>query len=516
MNRRQFLTYSGRAAGACIAAACTAADVPQTAEHRRNVLLLLFDDLRYDTFSFRNGPARTPHIDALADESICFSSACTTTGLCSPSRACLFTGRWGHRTGLDDNCHVWHSRLTALDAENTTLIEWARKAGYFVGYFGKWHLGPDGPIRRGAHRYSNTGFERWGHRPTRMPNFDRIDRYYEKDETFTDKPEYYGTRRGTYEQTPTYRKVRDGADFLKEAAERSTPFFLTVSFNAPHPPYIVPEPYNTMYDHREMDLPVTLNESTADKPGYQRDVLWPWHDIGHMSKEDWRKLQAHYYGFVTLVDRAVGEILMALKSLSLQDNTLVVLAGDQGNMLGEHTLYDKGPYCYDELMRVPLLIRVPQTPGRRIKRHVSLLDVNQTLVDWMGLHPDVSNVDSRSLFPLIRRGDTGWDRADEAYYCYEWYNGDWYGIRAIRTHRYKYCWNPAGLDELYDLQEDPREKENLIESSEHRATLRDLQDRLLDHLRTTEDPAGKRMATELAAARNLAAQSSSTERNWPG
>jgi arylsulfatase A-like enzyme len=296
----------------------------------------------------------------------------------------------------------------------------------------------------------------------KTPDFGRIKRYYERDTGFAQKPEYYGTREGSYEDTPARKTVEEGIDFLREAARDERPFFLTVSFNAPHPPYVVPRPYDTLYDPQEVTLPASLNESAAEKPKYQRDVLWPWHDVGHMSDADWRRLRAHYYGFVTLVDRAVGEVLEALDSHGLSNTTLVALAGDQGSMLGEHTLYDKGPYCYDELMRIPLLVRAPGIPGREVKRHVSLLDVNQTLVEWMGLHPTTPNADSRSLLPLMKRGDGAWSDADEVFYRYEWYNGSWYGIRAIRTPRHKYCWNPVGMDELYDLQEDPHEKNNLV------------------------------------------------------
>ena len=126
----------------------------------KNVLLLLFDDLRYDVFSFRGSQVQTPNIDELASEAVYFENACTTTGLCSPSRAALFTGKWGHRTGLDDNILLNTSRLTGLDMDQSTILEWAREKDYFVGYFGKWHLGADGPIRRGVHRWDTDGFRK--------------------------------------------------------------------------------------------------------------------------------------------------------------------------------------------------------------------------------------------------------------------------------------------------------------------------------------------------------------------
>lgn len=112
---------------------------------RPDVLMLIFDDMRFDTFTYRGGPVNTPNIDAIAAAGTRFDNAMTTTGLCSPSRAALFTGRWGHKTGLDDNVHLYHSRLSELKPSEGGLIRRAADAGYFVGFVGKWHLGAQGP-----------------------------------------------------------------------------------------------------------------------------------------------------------------------------------------------------------------------------------------------------------------------------------------------------------------------------------------------------------------------------------
>jgi arylsulfatase A-like enzyme len=460
---------------------------PSNPEKHKNVLLLMFDDLRFDNFSYVHGHARTPDIDALAKESVIFTAACTPTGLCSPSRAALLTGRLGHRTGLDDNCHVWQSRLMGLDLNQTTVLEWAREKDYFIGYFGKWHLGPDGPIRRGVHRFSSNGFERGRKLPVK-PDFDSIKRYYDKNKNFEEKPEFYATRKGGYEDTPTKQKVNEAVAFLDEAKNITLPFYLTVSFNAPHPPYVVPKPFNTMYDYRDVELPKSLNESIDRKPKYQREVLWYWHDVGHMSEDDWRKATTFYWGSVSMIDKAVGEIITTLKKNGFWENTMIVFIGVQGSMIGEHHLYDKGPYSYDELMRIPMLVRVPDIAPRAVTRHVSLIDINQTLVKWMDLEPITPNLDSRSLFPLMEKGDDGWDTPDEAFYHYEWYNGKWYGIRTIRTPDFKYCWNPVDTDELYDLKNDPFEMKNLIDLPQYGSTQKELQQRLLTYLRKVEDP----------------------------
>jgi arylsulfatase A-like enzyme len=478
MRRRHFLAQTG---AVLFSAGRAAARVPAP---RHNALLIICEQLQHNVGSFAGGPARTPNLEKFAGEAVHFRTACTTTGLCSPARAALFTGRLGHRTGLDDNCNVWHSRLTELDRKQTTLIEWARRKDYFTGYYGKWHLGKDGPILRGAQRFPAGGFDlnaRPGKAPPK-PDFGATRRYYEKGAAFQEKPEFYAAAPGAYEQNEAGMLARYGRRFLQEAAGEPRPFFLTVSFNAVHPPYRVPPPYSTMYDPRAVELPASLRDTFRGKPAYQNDVMWPFHDTGHLSDDDWRRSIAFYRGFVTMLDRAIGEVLDGLRESGLWDSTMVVVLADHGDMNGAHNRFDKGPYCYDEIMRIPLLVRVPGAAARAVRRHVSSSDLNRTLAEWMGVEPDTPNLDSRSLLPLMERGDSGWTSPDGTFYRYEWYNGLWFGIRAIRTPRYKYCFNPAGVDELYDLAADPPEMTNLSGRGEHRAAERQLQARLLAHL----------------------------------
>lgn len=480
MNRRAFLRQS--------AATALAASAPAHAQGgRKNVVLLYCDQLQHNVGSFAGGPAKTPSLERFAAEAVNFRSACTTTALCSPARGALFTGRLGHRTGMEDNPYGWHTPNTGLDLRHPTLIEWALKKNYFVGYFGKWHLGPDGPIYRGAHRHS-PGFER-PRTPgkTSKPDFSLTRPYYEKGRVFPEKPGFYKTAAGTYEDSLAHKTAQAGVGFIKEAAQRNQPFFLTASFLAVHPPYDVPAPYNTMYDWRSTKLPVNLHDTFEKKPAYQADVMWPFHDTAHMSDDDWRRSNAFYHGYVTLLDRAMAEVMDALKANNVWDDTLVIMISDHGDMNGAHNRYDKGPYCYDEAMRIPLLVRWPSIQARQVSRHVHSMDINQTIVEWAGLEPDVPNVDSRSLRPLMENGDSAWNTPDEAFFRYEWYNGLWFGIRAVRTPAFKYCFNPAGVDELYDLRKDPGELNNCIDTPALASAQRDLEDRLLAHLDQTGD-----------------------------
>lgn len=466
---------------------------------QKNVVLLLFDDLRYDSFSHLGGPVHTPNIDNLANEGVRFSSAITTTGLCSPSRAALFTGQWEQRTGLDDNTHLWHSKNQGLTLNQTTLLEWSLQQGYIVGYFGKWHLGPIEPTERGIiHTSSEITKDKDKKTYTPLKERSKIRNYYNSNNPEIEKDLYFKTQEGSYEKTGLKQKICKGIDFINATRYSDSSFFLTISFNQPHPPYKVPEPYASMFDPADIELPKSFYDNLEDKPLTQTQILWPWHDVGHMTELDWKKTTAHYYGAVAMIDQAVGEIIQSLKKSGKYENTMILIVGDQGSMIGEHGLYDKGPYCYEELIRIPLIIKIPGKQPRVIKRQVSILDLNQTIVEWMEIEPGEPNLDSRSLLPLINMGDKAWKaKEDFAYYHYEWYNGSWFGIRAIRTPEWKYCWNPTDMDELYDLKNDPFEIHNLIRNKKYLQVLTTLQSKLLQHLEETDDPMYEWLKQEL-------------------
>ncbi|TKB43673.1 sulfatase family protein [Thalassotalea mangrovi] len=458
-----------------------------------NVLILMFDDMRFDTFSYRNGPVNTPNIDQLANESTRFDNAMTTTGLCSPSRAAFYTGRWGHKTGLDDNVELYSTRLAELDPSEGGLLRRASDAGYLVGHVGKWHLGARGTEMRGAEidlAHGHEPRERFSRVYTPYGKVPQIQGYYEgKLDKNGEKHEYYMTLDGTYEDTTAYKKVLAGKQMLKQMADDERPFFGVISFNQPHPAYRVPEPYASMFDPNDIELPDNHLAKRVYKPLAQDGIWWPWHDVGHMSDTDWRKARAYYYGAIAMVDRIVGELLQTAKDEGVYEDLHIVLWGDQGSMIGEHTLYDKGPYAYDELMRMPLLIKNPSLQPRIVNRQVSVVDVTATLADVMQLASD-GDEDGHTLIPLMKQGDKAEEgQPDIALYAYEWYNGSWFGIRAIRTPEYKFVWNPGdNRDEFYDLSKDPGEITNQIKNNKYRKQIAMLVRQLMTELKRVDDP----------------------------
>lgn len=465
---------------------------------KKNVIFIICDDMRLDMAQYAGGVARTPNIDELRNESVDFTNACTTTGLSTPSRAALFTGKLGHRTGLEDNVHLWGCRETTLAKEHSTLFEWADLAGYNIGHFGKWHVGYITPDMRGADECKVNQIEREFKKP-KVKSFEGVKQYYTDYEPAPgtnpkkiykqgdEKPDYYTTLDGTYDDSEPKKQVDMSIDFLNRAKDTDKPFFLSLGFHYPHPPYRVPEPYNTMYDYRDVELPSTI-DSRGKGLDFQYEVLWPWMDTGHMTYDDWKKTISYSRGMITLLDRTLGELFDAVKANGYWDNTLIIFTSDQGSMLAEHGLYDKGPYAYEGLMRIPMLMKVPGVEAKEIEHQVSLIDLNETMVEYMGLEPIDEPVDSRSLLTLAKEGDEAWkDVPDEAFYRYEMYNGKWFGVHCIRTPKYKYTFNPNGVDQLYDIEKDPHETTNLINNKKLSSTLKDLRIRLLTHLRDCGD-----------------------------
>ncbi|WP_166425443.1 sulfatase-like hydrolase/transferase [Paraglaciecola sp. 20A4] len=496
-------------------AAQDSGDTSAAKAKKPNVLVLMFDDMRFDTFSYRGGPVPTPNIDALANSGTRFDNAMTTTGLCSPSRAALFTGRWGHKTGLDDNVGLYHSRVDELSEDQGGVIRRATDAGYNVGYVGKWHLGPQGPALRGAKFMWGKEHSQARHsRPyvpyekqAKMAKYNRGER-----DANGEKHEYFETLAGTYETNHTAENVHMGQEMLREAAKQDQPFFGVISFEQPHPPYRVPEPYASMFDPKTVKLPANHAVKRQFKPMAQDEDWWPWHDVDHMTDMDWRKSRTFYYGAIAMIDHAVGEIIDTTKALGMYDDLTIIVLGDQGSMLGEHDLYDKGPYAYDELMRMPLIIRNPNVEPKIIHKQVSMLDIAPTLGDMMALKPD-GDVDGRSLTNLMEQGDIAdKGRVDKALYAYEWYNGGWFGIRALRTPEMKFVWNPGdNRDELYDLKNDPIEVNNVIKDKKYTKQLRHMVQLMEDELVRINDPSVQKFRYQVAGYRSEEGKSQAYE-----
>ncbi|MCL6544000.1 MAG: sulfatase [Bryobacteraceae bacterium] len=460
MDRRAaILTGLGLAAGARLARSA--------ASRPRNVIFILTDDHRYDAMGFLRGQKwlQTPHMDAMAREGVHFKNAFVTTALCSPSRATILTGVYAHRHKIVDN-------NTPIPPGTTFFPQYLQKAGYKTGFFGKWHMGNvrDDP---------QPGFDRWV--------------------SFLGQGTYLPSKNGLNvdgKRVPQKGYITDeltdyALDWLKQL-RRDQPYFLYLSHKAVHSEFIPAERHKGRYAKEIFEYPATMaagDTMARGRPMWVQNQRNSWHgvDFPYHSDLDIAEYYKRYAETLLAVDESLGRVMEVLRERGELDSTLVIYMGDNGFAFGEHGLIDKRT-AYEESMRVPMLARCPELFGRgkTVEAMVANLDIMPTVLDAAGLTPP-QGLDGASLLPLMRGEGSGWRK--ELLYEYYWERNFPHTptIHALRTDRYKYIrvhglWD---IDELYDLQSDPLESNNLIFSKEHAPVVRSMNQRLFEILEQT-------------------------------
>ena len=486
---------------------------PDGVSRRMNVLFILTDQWPAWAFGLRGAGIATPNLDRLARAGTVFTNAFTTCPLCTPARGALLTSRWPHQTGVYDNHSVGYSLQAALSLDEKTWIDAAARLGFHVGYFGKWHLGPINPEQRGAHRFDpNVELDRGPYVPaTSDYSYEQCARRYEQQSARLrrGRPAFWGETPAGKEHVEPFPVMNNGVQFLEEWATgpRDEPFFLTVSSSPPHFPHYLPREYAEIADalRAEVTLPPSLGESFAAKPWFHAKPWWPCMDTSPLDAEQWRTVIAYSHAHITMVDEAIGRVLDAVDRLGLAESTAVIFTADHGDMEGAHDRFDKGPYFYDEVWRIPLIVRHPGTDAATQGAFVSLLDVGETLFRLLGAGTaSAPSRAGRDLLPLVGERDvpTGWPQV--AYGVYDLYNGMSFAIRASRDERFKYVWNPQDVDELYDLADDPHEMANLSGRPDHARVECGLRNRLLAWLDEIGDPFSRQVG-DLPAAGTIIA-----------
>jgi arylsulfatase A-like enzyme len=410
------------------------------------------DQWRWDTLFAEGHICRTPHLDRLAGQGRVFRYAVTACPLCTPARGALFTGNWPHQICLMENVDPGsYLPQGKLHRGFRTYLERLRDAGYAVSYAGKWHLGHGALHERGIDdvRISDGGLPERG---TRQGSAERpaLDGPM--------KEPYYGTwsaGEGQDEQI-----VNAGIEQIRAHAEAGGPFCAVVSTYGPHFPHNVPREFAELY----ADLPDSfvpdnfcLPYSERGKPCMQSRPYWPCQHTYDLTPQDWRLTCAHYWGYCTWLDSCFGRLLAEMDRLGLASNTVVAFTADHGEMLGAHGRFDKGPDFYDEVVRIPMIVRDPlHRPPANRGGFVSLRDTFPTLISLAGAG---TVLDAGEQARSFWRADS-----DCAFMTYDAYQGRQFKLRGVRTKRHKYVWSPHDLCELYDLEEDPGERANLFDA----------------------------------------------------
>ncbi|MFE6154077.1 sulfatase-like hydrolase/transferase [Streptomyces sp. NPDC057889] len=469
----------------------------ETMAEKPNILFLMTDQHRIDTLGcYGNDVVRTPNLDRIAGDGARLDRCYTPTAICTPARASLLTGLHPFRHQLLAN-YEWNSGgREELPDGLPILSRELREAGYNVGHVGKWHVGRD------------RGPEYYGHDAEHLPgavNGTNLPSYLTwLDRTGQVKPKVQDASHGllpdgspghliagrldqpteaSFEQFLTDRALKTLRGYVSDHQDSAKPFYLACQYFGPHLPYLVPDKYYDMYDPADVILPASMAETFAGKPQVQQRYNEYW-SADRFSADEWRKLIAVYWGYVTMIDDQIGRLLDVLDEAGLYANTAIMFTADHGEFTGAHRLNDKGPAMYEDIYRIPGLMRVPGAEPTAVRQFTSLIDFTATIRDLAGITPDIPG-DGQSLLPLVR----GEEPADWRQHILAEFHGHHfpYPQRMIRTDRYKLVWNPESVNELYDLDQDPHELLNVYTSPAHRSVRQELSEKLYTELRERGD-----------------------------
>ncbi len=431
----------------------------------RNVILILSDDHRYDFMSFMGKPSflETPNMDRLARDGAHLQNAFVSTSLCSPSRASVLTGLYTHKHGVLDN--------STLVPEGTIFFpQHLQENGYHTAFMGKWHMGSSTDDPR-------PGFDRWVSFRGQGPYFNP---------TLNVDGEQVETEGYTADILTDY-----AVDWLNQ--ERDNRFFLYLSHKSVHANFEPAPRHEGIYENEPIEYPANMadtEENYRGKPRWVKEQRSSWHGVDYMyhGSMEFDSFYRRYCETILGIDDSIGRILDTLEELGLLESTLVLYMGDNGFCLGEHGLIDKRQ-MYEESMRVPLLAHCPDLieAGTTIPQMIQNIDLASTILEAAGLEPP-SYLDGQSFYQLLEGNGIPWRDAVFYEYFWEYAFPQTPTVHGIRTDRYKYMhyygiWDD---DELYDIQEDPTEMNNLINSEEHQQLISELRTRVYEWLEGTD------------------------------
>ncbi len=475
-------------------------DVP-----RPNIIFIMSDDHGYQAIScYDDKLIETPNIDRIASEGVMFSRAFVTNSICAPSRATLLTGKFSNLNGQYDN-------RDKFDGSQLTFPKLLQQSGYQTALIGKWHLKSD-----------PTGFDYWNILPGQG-------QYYNPD--FIEM--------GTKHRVPGYATslITDfSIDWLKNW-DKEKPFCLLVHEKAPHRTWMPDTSYFSMFEEESFDIPdnyfddyegrlaakeqklsvikdmdLAYDLKMIDKEGEIQTPYRKWAD-GFLTRMDpkqraawdkeynpkieafkkaklegkalaeWKlcRYLADYLRVIASVDDNVGRLLDYLDESGLADNTIVIYTSDQGFYLGEHGWFDKR-FMYEESFRTPLVLRYPNGMKRKgvVDELVQNIDFAPTFLDYAGI-PVPEEVQGVSLRPLLEnKEDANW-RKSVYYHYYEFPNE--HGVKqhyGVRTERYKliHFYNDIDEWEMFDLEKDPQEMNNIADDPEFSGIRKELEQEL--------------------------------------
>lgn len=438
---------------------------------RPNILIVMTDHQRGDTV-FPEHPAQTPNLDQFLADGLAFTQTFTPMAHCCPARASFMSGLYPSRHGVWNNVCNEQALNHGLKDGVKLWSEELAASGYQMHFTGKWHISSlTSPQDHGWQEHYVSGKSpnehglSWKQIRKQAANWSAIPPERQPGEIKRPGFPPYCLYDEVKDMDPHDKHVtRQTLDLLGSLKDADQPWCLFTGFIGPHDPYKVEKKYLDLYDPDKIALPESYSDDLQDKPGLYRRIR---QFFSQLPPEEVREAIRHFYAYCSFLDDQFGQILQKLAETGQQENTLVIYCSDHGDYCGEHGLFAKGIPCFRGAYHVPAVIRWPagiEEPGRRVDELVSLIDFAPTLLELAELKPSCP-LSGRSLTPFLRNEPPETWRDALLTQC----NGvELYASqRAVITQNYKYVLNGFDFDELYDLQADPGEINNLAESAEY-------------------------------------------------
>ncbi len=436
---------------------------------------------------------KTPHIDRLAREGMHFRNTFCTTSLCSPARASILSGLYAHSHGVVNNFTEYPENLPSFPRVLQSI-------GYDTAYIGKWHMGENNDEPR--------------------PGFDWFVTHKGQGKYFDTEFNFHGKKREVVKGYYTHVVTDMAIDWLQSGrsgskSETRKPFPLMVGQKAPHSFYY-PEPkYEHSFDHVKVEYPDTAFKLEG-KPEWIKERLPTWHgiygplfdyrkkfpDSSPEAVKDFAAMTRAYWGTIQSVDDSVGRLYKKLEEMGELDNTIFIFMGDNGLLNGEHGMVDKRT-MHEASIRIPLVVRYPglRKPQNPLTVRTEIIkpllvddqvlthDMAPSILDLCGA-PPLKNIHGQSWKRVAQGDSKGWRTAWYYEYNYEKQFPYTPNVRGIRTDQFKYIHYPHGdgspdrhKAELYDIKNDPDERNNLIDDPAHAARIVDLKAQLAKLIR---------------------------------
>lgn len=466
-----------------------------------NLLLITSDQQRWDCVGWANPDVRTPQLDRLAERGIIFDRGYTCSPVCTPARCSILTSQYPSRHGT-------YTIGCSLPTDYPTVPQDLAAAGYFTAICGKGHFSScctEGMFESPPNIFDTAFFRGWSgpfygfeHAQLVIDHGDRREAASMHYGAWLEEQgiainDYFGLH--AYKDFGVWNLPEDlhyskwtadrSIDAINRAADQQKPFFVWSSFQDPHNPCFVPEPWASLHDDVDIPEPLLQPSEFASKPPFYQSTWdtnfldgeplltgpkdWACRDNTRFPIEEYRRQVRMYRGMTSLMDHHIGRIVDHLEAIGQLNNTLIVFTSDHGEYLGNHGFWWKWLFAYEDAHRVPFLVVDPgcHTPGERSNALQSLVDIPRTFLSRVGItpRPGLQGIDQTAVWQDVQA-----DAPRESVIIEFRPTEGPFMQKSFVTDEWKLVtYSPVEYGELYHLPSDPDQLHNLWDSPEHSA-----------------------------------------------